>query len=281
MSIEYQFSSIYNQFSSIYKEKDSHYFFQITNGRKLSDICHSHDFYELVFLMKGTCETQINNETLTMKKGVFYVLAPGDTHFFASQSADANVFSLSVETSEFLKFSQAYGLSEEKSFNSPRPKIFSVFEDESVISQRLMMCTKGTYREHEYKLLLATLLKCVAEQTETTDLFLPSNLKRMIRGMQLQKNLQSGICAMSSLSSYSRTHLTRLMKLHMHTTPHEYLLHARMQFAYNLLLYSSQSAEEIGESVGYFSYSYFHRIFKDRFGLSPKELQRKSKIQTL
>lgn len=99
--------------------------------------------------------------------------------------------------------------------------------------------------------------------------------------MQLHENLNIGIDAMLSLSGYSRTQLTRLMKQHMHTTPHEYLLHSRMQAAYNLLLYSPQTAEEIGESVGYFSYSHFHRIFKDRFGLSPKELQRKSKIQTL
>ncbi len=268
-------------FGSVSKERDSSYLLQITNGRRLSDICHSHDFYEITFLLDGACTQSVNGTAVSMKSGDFCILSPGDRHTFLQQSENANLFALSVEAAEFSKFAQAYGITEDIILNTHVPKVFSAREEYGRIAERAALCTRGEEREQERKLLLSLILKCCACRKSADGMLLPQELGRMVSGMRSPENLRRGIEAMEDLSRYSHTHLSRLMKRYMGTSPHAYLLQARMQAAYAMLSFSSESPEDISEGIGYKSFSHFHRIFKETFGLTPKEVQKKNRIQTV
>lgn len=269
------------RFDRVCTEQNSRYFLQITNGRPLSNVCHTHDFYEIVFLLDGSCTKRINEKPVSLKAGEFCILEPGDSHVFLDQSDNANLLALSVERGEFERFALAYEIPREQRLNASRPNLFSAQGEYGYIAARLLPCTRGERCEQERKLLLSTLLKCCADQADAPAPLLPGDLNRMLRGMQSPENLRRGLEAMLELSHYSRTQLTRLMRQHMQTTPHQYLLHARMQTAYGMLLFSAQTPEEIGESVGYKSFSHFHKAFKAQFGTTPRELRRKGQVRTV
>jgi AraC family transcriptional regulator of arabinose operon len=51
----------------------------------------------------------------------------------------------------------------------------------------------------------------------------------------------------------------------------QHTIEVRLAIAKERILYSSFTLEQIAESCGYASYSYFHRMFRAHFGISPKD----------
>jgi AraC family transcriptional regulator of arabinose operon len=51
----------------------------------------------------------------------------------------------------------------------------------------------------------------------------------------------------------------------------QHTIEVRLATAKERILYSSFTLEQIAESCGYASYSYFHRMFRAHFGISPKD----------
>jgi AraC-like DNA-binding protein len=54
---------------------------------------------------------------------------------------------------------------------------------------------------------------------------------------------------------------------------YEYLKNLKLERAYYLLISEKMKVHEISELLGYKSYGYFSKIFKDYFGVSPKKVQ--------
>ena len=57
----------------------------------------------------------------------------------------------------------------------------------------------------------------------------------------------------------------------------EKLLQARMIKASDYLIYTDKDIQAIGEEVGYSGSSYFTRVFKKHFGITPREYRKKNK----
>ena len=72
-------------------------------------------------------------------------------------------------------------------------------------------------------------------------------------------------------------YLRKLFKKELGATPHEYLLHARMELARGLIssgisnTYSNYSVSQIAEACGFSDPLYFSRVFKNYFGVSPSD----------
>lgn len=71
----------------------------------------------------------------------------------------------------------------------------------------------------------------------------------------------------------SPDYLTRLFKKKYNQTVINYITEQRMFLARELIEKNELSVSEISDRVGYGNYSYFIRVFKRHFGLSPKEYQ--------
>lgn len=91
----------------------------------------------------------------------------------------------------------------------------------------------------------------------------------------LSEPLKLSVLAESVNLSVSR--LSHLFKEHTGYSIIEMLLKIRLQRAANLLQYSGDSVEQIGESVGFSSIHYFSSAFKKRFGVSPSLYRKEMK----
>ncbi|MDO7907868.1 AraC family transcriptional regulator [Paenibacillus sp. JX-17] len=72
----------------------------------------------------------------------------------------------------------------------------------------------------------------------------------------------------------SPVYVSRLYKQHTMHTIMDVILEARMRKACELLLNTNESVATIAESTGFTSSSYFHRMFKRTFGITPAEYRR-------
>jgi AraC family transcriptional regulator of arabinose operon len=50
----------------------------------------------------------------------------------------------------------------------------------------------------------------------------------------------------------------------------QYAQEIRLSSSVERMVYTSMTLEQIAETTGFGSYSYFHRVFRDKYGISPK-----------
>lgn len=75
----------------------------------------------------------------------------------------------------------------------------------------------------------------------------------------------------SAHTQISKQYCMRLFKEHMHTTINDYILELRMKHAAYLLRDTYMNVNEAADYLGFSSVSYFSRVFKKYFGVSPSE----------
>lgn len=268
-------------FSSLAGSEGGMYLLATVKDRELTKIYHSHDFFELVYIMEGTCVHQINDTLYTMQTGDFVFLRPGDIHCFTSQSKNLHLLGLSIEASEFLRFQNAYGADFREKL-SDRIMIINYGKPFSLLRQWLGTENIKADRRYESKLILTYFINRFLEYNlEMSSEYDLDKFSLALKEMKKEPNLRIGLPAFIELSHYSHTQLARLTKHHLGMSPHDYVKELRLATAYDLILYTQDKTEDIAERVGYHSTSHFIQVFKERYGVSPAELRRQGKAETV
>ncbi len=260
------------EFEKHLKNLNSNFIYQTVKNRQLSDIYHSHDFYEFITIMEGSCTQLINSNEVTFEKGSLLLLCPGDKHKFTKQSADINILALSVKSQEIKEFERLFAI-ESTPLSSFNIKLSSK-------QLRTLADLYYSNTEYEYKLLLSNFIKIYTD-TFDKNKALPRELEQAMREMPKKENLKDGIDRFVALSGYSKTHLARLLKKHLNITPHEFVLNLRMSEAYNSLILTDIHIDDLALEVGYESTSHFQQIFKKKYGITPAALRKKHGSRTI
>ena len=244
---------------------------QLTNGRRLSGILHSHTFFEFILVMAGGCVERVNGMTAHKKAGELTILSPGDEHVYLSQEPDTDLFVLSVRADEVGRFCLAYGETWKNRAGIARISAAARY-DLLDSCKRLLLCDAGEKLLH-YRLLLGRLIHALAEADKQGQANMPPSLSKALEKVRDFEYLAGGVSSLEALSGYSRPQLIRLMKKHLGATPMEYMNGLRMEAAYALVIHAGLSVEEIAEKVGYKSVSHFERVFRARYAVSPARLR--------
>ncbi len=262
------------KFHALCHENDKNYIFQFVKDRELTGNYHSHDFYEFVCFLRGTGTQIVNDEYILMEEKTVILLRPGDRHCFAEQSDDIEVISLSVRREEFERLSNVYEMSfEQCPVTFVFPRIFQLYD---IYNENRSMS------DTDCKLFLSTLLHGYAHtRSELSAVNIPQALLLAVDEMKKTENLKKGISAFVTLSNYSHSHLARLVKKHFHMGLKQYINELRLLRAYDDIIWTNESAEEISMALGFSSYSHFYKIFTKRFSVSPSSLRKGSKNKSI
>lgn len=254
---------------------------QVTGGRKLSDIRHTHDFYEAVLVIRGSMIHEINGNEYENKTGDCVILRPGDSHRIVSQSPETSVICLSVEKGGFELFAEMYDLEEICEFSPDgKVRIYSIGDD---FDACVRASEKGLGEKGEMycKKLLSLILTNYGETDDGIYGEMNKLLYATVEKMKKSENLREGLPAFLRLSGYSHTHLARLVKREFGCTLHEYIFKLRLEEAYRRVVFTGEHFENISQSIGYESFSHFNRIFKQYFGITPSRLRKKHLFSTV
>ncbi len=263
-----------------YKDKliCNNYILQIVSGRKLSNIYHCHDFYEVFVILEGSAVHFVNGTTQKMSKGNFTILFPEDAHKFISQSKDLKLLGISVSVSEFKTLSLAYD-----SKNKLKREYTYFCEDKICELLNNLPMTYG-FKDLfiQCKLFLSIVFSIVYSDCNVLEKSIPQDIEYIVTQMKKEENIKYNIEYFSKLSNYSYPHYYRLMKEHYNKTPLEFLLDIKMENAYSKVMFSNMNLDVIAESIGFNSVSHFHSIFKKHFNITPGNLRKNHKnIKTL
>ena len=256
-------------FDEITNNKESKYIFQYVTNRKLTDVYHSHNFFEVCVILNGTATELFNGQKRLLTEGTVTILKPDDLHCFVDQSEHIKLICLSVESGEALQLMNAFGVK--------LPQTDIVFEVGNSVS-RITNTVSLASDEHHYKLLFSQILTLLLDSQKHD---VPYILKTAVLGMQRFENMQQGVPRLVELSGYSRSHLTRLVQKYYNASLQELVTRIRLEAAYNEVVFSKNSVEEITYKVGYSSVSHFYKAFKKTFGTTPAVLRKSNVVWTV
>ena len=257
-----------------FRRLDSYIFQKITN-RKLTAIHHSHDFYEVIWLIGGAATQVVEGRECLMQGGEAIVLRPGETHYFLSQGEGICLLSLSVRSEEFLQMAGAYAPTLGAHIAAHKGLVrFAVSDPHAEVAGE---------NEFDCKYLLSFLLRAYIEGTGFTEKRQkpPSPMGELAAKMQEGDHLRQGIAAAMALSHYSQSHLSRLVRTHYGMGLKEWINDLRLEAAYRELLLGDMTVVQIAMLVGFSSLGHFNTIFKRKFGITPAAARRQRRIFTI
>ena len=89
--------------------------------------------------------------------------------------------------------------------------------------------------------------------------------------VNLDRNLK--IVELAAIAQISPYHFIRLFRKSLGQTPHQYILHRRIEKGKSLLQHTQLSVEEIAASLGFCDRSHFAKYIKRFTGLTPRQLR--------
>ena len=247
----------------------------LTKTSNMPDM-HSHQHYELYFLLEGTRQVFLERSFFQMSENTFIVLPPHCPHkteggAYTRINLNIPAHLLSEKQKKFLhKIAQKAIVLEERY----RALILSLLNEACYIQ------SKHKNNAEEYLLPLAetviTLLslqknsflnaeeKVLAKSNKN-----PVEILKIVHFINTNYNRPITLNMLSEKFFVSKPFLCRLFKDSTHYTIGEYLLKVRLDNAKFLLLNTKKSIEDIAECCGFSSANYFSLIFKRKIGISP------------
>lgn len=257
---------------------------------------HYHEEFEIVYMLEGILDCQINMEHFICREGDILVIPPGKVHGF-NQFEDkschyANIlFSLNLlekEDSEiFTTFFKPY-LKESIQISNyfPKESKENILLHDSVLTlfeHRHEELTEPLLIKSElYKVM--SILQKIAPPAETLISTSERNIKRLMPVFEaIKKNSARSISVpeAASLSNLSESYFMTIFKQVSGSSFINFLKKTRLENARVMLLSTDISILEIAENSGFESVSYFIRAFKEFYKFSPLQYRKTMSLKHL
>ena len=247
---------------------------------------HWHDEMEMIYIKKGRGLVSVEFQEQMVEAGEFAIVLPGQMHGICQYEKESMEYENILFRPEMLYAKKEDGTGE-KYF---RPLLHMKMTVPSFYR-------KGQKGYEEIRSCLDDCDKISAVSGEGYELLLKSSLFRIFHALYMisekntrhaQKTTHEGMKAvvkyvelhymekltiddMAHLAGFSSSHFMKYFKATMGQSFIDYLNDYRLMMASRLLLASTEPILMIAQEVGYDNISYFNRIFKRRFGVTPRE----------
>jgi len=251
---------------------------------------HCHDYYELFMTVSGTVTHWINGVTSELPKGSLVFIRPDDIHGYiyetpkSVQTSYIN-FTFTKETAGELFSYLTESFPSEYLLEVPMPptvlvgsterkQLVALFEELNTVNWQ----DKNTLKIRTRVILADIFTRFFYDIKSREKETMPPWLINLNSAMQKPENFIAGISRLSEISKKSDKHISRNLKKHFDMTPSEYINSLRINYASNLLINTNTPVIDVCYMCGFQNLSYFYRVFKRTFDLSPKDFRSKYTI---
>lgn len=232
------------------------------------------DYAEALLVEQGDCVHVVNGRERSMEEGMLTLIRPGDRHGFRYQS-EAGFTNLIVQfPRETLEAMRDRYFSKSKDFfgaGQALPPVFRLTPDEKSVVLRAMTELasepQGAFPIDRFLMNLFHLLYRRGERTAESQM--PVWLRSAQTWMRDPRNFTKGLPQFIRLCGRSGHHVAREMKKWTGQKPAAFLNDVRLDYAARQLEHGEETLDDILIACGYRSRSYFFRVFKRRFGVTP------------
>jgi AraC-like DNA-binding protein len=246
----------------------SGYFFTWEKGRILQE-------YQINYITEGSGTFETSEGKFQVVPGSILILRPGVWHRYKPDPSTGWNEHYIGFNGEFCR-----NLFNEGFFQQNKPVVYVGFQESLLqIFLEIIQLVKDEKTGHQQVcaansiLALSKILSVVRNQE-----FAGKNIERTIRKacMYFRENLNTNVNIeqLAKELNVGYSYFRQMFRKYTGISPTQYHLSLRIQKAKDLLVSTDQSFKEIAIDLGFESYFYFSRIFKDKTGKSPMEFRK-------
>lgn len=252
---------------------------------------HSHDFLEIYYVFKGSCDFLFEKENRTLKDGDICIVAPNSMHTSIINDNDSIVITIAIKKSTFdIAF---FSLLSQKDLLSyffrtilykkaePNYLLFSTdnSKDIKMILKNLVIETfKGDEYFNNCSISWANILfsKILRDYGKSAQFYNNDSERDFSSILQyIQHNYRTlTLKDLAEHFHYSEAHLSTLIKKNIGLNFIALVKKLKMSDAKDYLINTNLSIEEISEYIGYNSSNHFSRAFKNYYKISPQKYRK-------
>jgi len=246
----------------------SGYFFTWEKGRTLQE-------YQINYITEGSGVFETATDQFPVVPGSILILRPGIWHRYKPDSHTG-------WNEHYLGFNGDFcsHLFHEGFFASGKPVMYVSFQEKILtLFFEIIQLVKDEKTGHQQVgaaktiLILSEILSVVRNQE-----FAGKTIERTIRQacLYFRENLNTNVNieTLARELNVGYSYFRQMFRKYTGISPTQYHLSLRIQKAKDLLVSTNQSFKEIALDLGFESYFYFSRIFKDKTGKSPMEFRK-------
>ena len=242
---------------------------------------HTHDFAEVFWIYTGHGRHTINGEFQRLEQGRLVFIRPNDAHAIEIDPPGplglVNV-AFPVQTLRYLR--QRYFRGSNRWFWSRAPL------PESCLLEAARLARIQEWADNlvaapnsllEIERFLINLLHMVAEGIEQEPLpeEAPDWLIAACRRIRERENRQEGVAAWVRLAGRSPEHVARMTRKWLGLSPTDYVNQIRLAFVERQLRLTSAPILDLSLEAGFSNLGHLYRLFKQRYGLAPRQYRQK------
>ena len=242
---------------------------------------HTHTFYEMIYVLNGTCSNMVEDQLIVMKAGDICIMTPHILHSLSVLDEDSIVINFLIRKSTFNEtflgsipkdtFLSLYFMRAQY-FGSPSKYLLFHIQKDPIVSQVLDLLIWEGLKQDVYStylkknLLRSAFIYLLRNQNQTVEV---SDINRTdsSQAMELLNFIYENYAAItrSSLSAhfhFSETHISRMLRKYTGSSLTDLVQSIRMSKACSLLQETKLEIQEISSLIGYNNVEHFHRVFK-------------------
>lgn len=244
---------------------------------------HWQEYYELEFIVSGEGVHKINGLSVPLKAGSVFLIAPKDMHAVLTDAVNP----LTIYN---LKFDQALfsSLTFQPIFKEHLPLLAQFSSEDLPLIIPLFLSLKKEYMlktEHSPAIIASILehlcLLMVRNELEPPQIIGPieasSCIGQAVNIINYHFREHISLTTLAKELDLNPNYLGELFTNTIGISFSKYITNLRLSYAHNLLAGSSLSVNEICTESGFSTPSYFIRLFKEKYGITPAQLRRTQK----
>lgn len=268
--------------------------FTIRHPRFTRRYSHTHNYFELNFVVKGQATFYFEETEHLMHEGEVCIVAPGSNHDFLIDDEASIVYTVCIRRSTFEStFSSLIshqdllsGFFRQILKNDDRSNYLMLFTGNNMecrIFLRKLLIESEDPDEYSngccinlINLFFTNLLRNYSKTIAFYNYEMGSDFSLVLQ--YIQHNYQTlTLSSLAEFFHYSEPHLCTLIKQNTGKNFTDLIKNLRMRDAKNLLINTDMKINEIAEQIGYNSADHFSRVFRQTFGISPADFRKSNK----
>ena len=247
-------------------------------GANRRERIHDHDFYE-IFLVSNPTMHFINGKTERLERGTLVFIKPSDIHgILYDEDRNSEIINFTFSNRlmglilEFLDISRTFV------DNMKRNKIMLDEFETQRLSEKLNGLTSNANPDVTgVRCVLFGLAAMFLNKTVSEEKTFPKWFENMCGAMREKENFCAGSQRLTELSGRSREYISRSMKKYLGITPTEFVNDLRLNYAASQIVNTDKNITDICLEAGFYSISWFNKMFLKKYSISPKEFRKKGK----
>lgn len=227
---------------------------------------------------EGTSRVELDGQSIQMSPGDLLLCAPGQRYSLTVEpvgdspvrSGDYYIFCLGEWLDQWWQ-------------RSPKPACIRIQHEEPaepIIFLWKQLALESRRLDNKESELVDSLMRNICLYIDRSieervsvprEMFIANRMKRYIENHATELIRTENIARHVQLSASRASHLFKEI---FGESFFQYALHVRLSIATEKMIYSGLSLEQIAESSGLRSYAFFHRKFKEKYGISPGQFRR-------